>query len=289
MKKLLIIIVSFVYCAVLHAQRSYTLDFKLSDYKIEKKEGVVSIFSTKGAPCYLEDRNAPALPYFPYRILRPANTSTDDFSINYEKELICQDVDIEGNPAILPTDVNPAISINTFKATKSSESPVVIGKDNAMYGYNYSFFKVSPFIYDYSTRSLYFATQITISLNVKANETKKALYYNTDKTDEVKRLLVNPDELELLFPPKKAQKQQNPFSQKSYPNGNWDYVIITSQALKNAFQPLINWKTQKGLKSCIVTTESLSDTYAYYSLPKRIKILISFLYSQVLVSDKKLS
>jgi hypothetical protein len=280
MKKTILILVSLISCIALHAQRSYTLNFALSDYNVEEKDGVVSIVTTKGAPCYLEDRNAPALPYFPYRILRPANTSTDDFSINYEKELIYQNVDIEGNPAILSTNEIPTIRINTFKATKSSESPVILGKDNSMFGYNYSFFKVSPFIYDYSTRSLYFASHITISLNSKANETKDALYYITDKAETVKRWMVNPDELEMLYPEQDAQKQQAPSLQKSYPSGNWDYVIITSQALEDAFQPLINWKTQKGLKSCIVTTESLSDTYAYYSLPKRIKILISFLYSQ---------
>ena len=279
MKKTILILVSLISCIALHAQRSYTLNFALSDYNVEEKDGVVSIVTTKGAPCYLEERSAPALPYFPYRVLRPANTSTGDFSISYEKELIYQNVDIEGNPAILSTNEIPTIRINTFKATKSSESPVILGKDNSMFGYNYSFFKVSPFIYDYSTRSLYFASHITISLNSKANETKDALYYITDKAETVKRWMVNPDELEMLYPEQDAQKQQAPSLQKSYPSGNWDYVIITSQALEDAFQPLIDWKTQKGLRSCIVTTESIVDTYPNFTMQKKLKVLISYLYS----------
>ena len=285
MKKLLIIIVSFVYCAVLHAQRSYTLDFKLSDYKIEKKEGVVSIFSTKGAPCYLEDRNAPALPYFPYRILRPANTSTDDFSINYEKELICQDVDIEGNPAILPTDVNPAISINTFKATKSSESPVILGKDNAMYGYNYSYFKVSPFIYDYTTRNLYFVNRMTISLSIKNNNTKEMTAYNSDKAEEVKRWILNPEDIDTFYPKKHCLPEKANFSRlsasKTLNGGKWDYVVITSEALKPVFQELVNWKIRKGLRAMIATVEMIDEMYSNkpYTLQKKIRTFLFSLHS----------
>lgn len=280
MKKILLILVSLISCVTLHAQRSYTLNFDLLDYNIENKDGVVSIITTKGAPCYLEDRSAPALPYFPYRILRPANTSTEDYSISYEKELIYQNVDIEGNPAILSTNNIPTISINTFKASKSSESPVILGKDNSMYGYNYSFFKVSPFIYDYSTRSLYFASQITISLTSIANEAKDALPYNQSKAEEVKRWMVNADDTDKFYTTSKSKTnsaKSSTSSDKTLYTGKWDYIIITSEALSSSFQPLIDWKIRKGLRARIITTETINNFYANsnYSLQKKIR---SFLF-----------
>ena len=37
--------------------------------------------------------------------------------------------------------------------------------------------------------------------------------------------------------------------------GDYDYVIITQDSWVSAFQPLADWKTQKGVPATIVTTD----------------------------------
>jgi hypothetical protein len=45
------------------------------------------------------------------------------------------------------------------------------------------------------------------------------------------------------------------------PPGDYDYVIVTQSTLVNAFQPLADWKTKKGVKAIIVTTADVNDWY----------------------------
>lgn len=166
MKKILAFIIMCIFTLYVHGQGNYTLKFDKKDFIIENKGGIISIESLKGIPFYLEDAKAPAIPYFPYRILRAPDGFTAGVNLNYNKELLYTDVEIERNPAIETTRVkekriNPVLAV----ASKSSQKPVVLGNNGSRYGYNYCYLKVSPFEYDYQTKSLYFIPEITIALN----------------------------------------------------------------------------------------------------------------------------
>lgn len=157
MKRIILLAILFHFCIVLFSQqkqRNYELKFNLSEFSFNIDKGLLSISTTKNLSFYLEDREVPAIPYFPYRILRPANMSASNYQIHYEKKLIYENIDIVGNPAIYPTNVIPTNDNSFLKATKSSEDPIIWGADNILYGYFYGFFKVSPFIYDNKTQSL---------------------------------------------------------------------------------------------------------------------------------------
>jgi hypothetical protein len=47
----------------------------------------------------------------------------------------------------------------------------------------------------------------------------------------------------------------------SIPPGDYDYAIVTRSTLVSAFQPLADWKTKKGVKAIIVTTDDVQDWY----------------------------
>ncbi len=50
-----------------------------------------------------------------------------------------------------------------------------------------------------------------------------------------------------------------------------DYLIITNEALKPAFQKLADWKTMKGVPAIIKTTEEIMNEYPGSDLPERIR------------------
>ena len=56
----------------------------------------------------------------------------------------------------------------------------------------------------------------------------------------VKNVVDNPETAESYKPSKQSLKTLSPFGD----SGPYDYIIITSEALQNSFQPLINHKIQ---------------------------------------------
>ena len=243
MKRIILLAILFHFCIVLFSQqkqRNYELKFNLSEFSFNIDKGLLSISTTKNLSFYLEDREVPAIPYFPYRILRPANMSASNYQIHYEKKLIYENIDIVGNPAIYPTNVIPTNDNSFLKATKSSEDPIIWGADNILYGYFYGFFKVSPFIYDNKTRSLYFIPQITITFNDSQDGVygdTRANTYDQEKSEEIKALILNSNELATFYPSKNtsSQKASKSASDKTVYNGTLDYLIITTEALKPVF------------------------------------------------------
>ena len=52
---------------------------------------------------------------------------------------------------------------------------------------------------------------------------------------------------------------------------DYEYLIITVDSLKHAFEPLSNWKTTKGVKATVLTIEDINNNYSEDTLPLRIK------------------
>ncbi len=62
--------------------------------------------------------------------------------------------------------------------------------------------------------------------------------------------------------------------------GDYDYVIITQTNWVNAFQPLADWKTQKGIPAAIVTTSWIYDSGGYSGTNvQKIKAFVQDVYT----------
>ncbi|OFY73765.1 MAG: hypothetical protein A2275_00320, partial [Bacteroidetes bacterium RIFOXYA12_FULL_35_11] len=57
-------------------------------------------------------------------------------------------------------------------------------------------------------------------------------------------------------------------------NANVDFVIITNDALKSGFQPIIEWKLKNGITAAIVTTEWIYQNYTGCDQPEQIRMFI---------------
>jgi hypothetical protein len=75
-------------------------------------------------------------------------------------------------------------------------------------------------------------------------------------------MVVNPDDVEV-------RTASNSDGSRTVPPGDYDYVIITTSDWVSAFQPLADWKTQKGVPANIVTTMWI---YANYSGTNAAKV-----------------
>ncbi len=49
------------------------------------------------------------------------------------------------------------------------------------------------------------------------------------------------------------------------------YLLITSEELKNSFTPLIEWKTQKGLRASLITLDSIENYYSGVDTQEKIR------------------
>ncbi len=75
---------------------------------------------------------------------------------------------------------------------------------------------------------------------------------------------------ESIFPTEGITEQENT-SQNSIP-----YLIITDESFVDAFRPLAEWKTKKGLRTKILTTQYISGKYYGRDLAEKIRACIGF-------------
>lgn len=83
---------------------------------------------------------------------------------------------------------------------------------------------------------------------------------------KVKNMVINPEDVVLT-------KKQS-FSSRNLDPGDYDYVIITQSDWVSAFQPLVNWKTKKGIPANVVTTEWIYSNYTGSTNKEKIRAFI---------------
>ncbi len=87
----------------------------------------------------------------------------------------------------------------------------------------------------------------------------------------LKQATLNPQRARLNLKPEKIKKSL-------LPPGDYEYVIITDTNYVSTFQPLGDWKTQKGVPAKIVTTDWIYTTYSGYDNTERIRNFIKDAY-----------
>lgn len=275
MKRLFFIQLLFSFSLAVFSQQSYTIKFNKNDFNYNITNGILKISSSNPKALFTDDYSAPALPYFSYRILRPIGTDSIRYHIDYKTETIYTDLHIESNPYILSTDTiidNKAIEI----ATKSVSSPVLYSGNFLKYGYEYTFFKITPFLYDVDKRQLSFISEIVITYPNSDISSTRQEEYDDNKKEYIKTIVLNREEVDMLYPTKinkeQIKKEELRNTYHGMNNGTWDYIIITSDSLAPAFQELINWKIRKGLRAKVFTLDYIYNITSFYSGSNQEKI-----------------
>ena len=130
-------------------------------------------------------------------------------------------------------------------------------------------FFVSPFEYDATNSSLYFVDSIRVNVNFEiCNDT------------EIKRIsrlknsgFFNRAQKGRSFDPTILDSVD---VEPSVVLSPIEYLIITSESLKNAFKPLAEWKRLKGVPSKIIIVEEIYSTFSGNTPQLKIKKCIKY-------------
>lgn len=258
--------------------KEYHITLNVNDFSLDRNDGYLSISSNKYLCEYGCDTNEPALPYVGINILIGENDSIESFSYSTNEQEIISEVTIVNNSVEIPTNkqTNRSFSPNISYIRDSYPNTLVkyTGLHNAN-GYKFVSFIVSPFRYDNINRTLFFERDISIVLETKEsiNEGADIIFCSRTSQDRIKELVINGEEIPSLYP---LEKDVQSLSNRTIIQ--YDYIIITNNNLKPTFLRLADWKTKKGIRTKVLTTEEIYSTYSGASNQQKIKNALKYYY-----------
>lgn len=255
-------------CSLMFGQtvKNFAIETDVKDYNFHASGVFTHISSSHKNVSYLSDEKQPELPYLTIRLLLPKNTCVTSVDItNTGKEYI-------GNFTLpsntLPTTISNLnngsdISISA-KYDKNKTYPL---SNKASYsqgsidGYQVLYVSLCPFEYYAKTGDLYFKKGL--SLNCTLNPKNTSL---SGKNGRVMRAIVsnivdNSYEMEALY--------------ENFIIGTGiqvNYLVITNNALKSSFEPLLKSKISHGMIPYITTTEEIMQRYSHLNADSLYKI-----------------
>ncbi|MCK4353304.1 T9SS type A sorting domain-containing protein [candidate division WOR-3 bacterium] len=111
-------------------------------------------------------------------------------------------------------------------------------------------------------------TRIEISIELEKSS-QVAEPFRPRSANIIKSLVINPEEISYQATELSPINRDLHFVPTSYQG--YEYLIITSEALQSAFEPLANWKTSKGIPADIRTTEWIDTCYNGRDLAEKIR------------------
>ncbi|MGC9515599.1 C25 family cysteine peptidase, partial [Methanocrinis sp.] len=236
----------------------------------------------------LENRIIPGEPVVPFRtarILIPFGEEIQDVKVlpgekkNLGKILIepGQDplpISFSGNYTFTPLNETTYGSMEPYPKDVYS----VVGLQEKQ-GYKILYINLYPIMYIPKTKDTYYFGTFDLEVKTAPAETlDRGLFRGSpDDGEHVKRMVDNPDEVS-TYP-----KDIVPTGSSSLLEKDYDYVIITNSALKNApgpynFTALLDWKRSKGIDATIVTVEEIYAIYPGADEQEKIRGFIKDAY-----------
>ena len=125
---------------------------------------------------------------------------------------------------------------------------------------------VYPLQYFAAGKRLVFHNDLRIKLIFKPNQNNSNSFLMNKKVNQgiLEELVFNKEDILSCSPAVSLSKQI------SIP-ASAQYIVITNQEMKDALVPLIEWKTKKGIKTEIVTVDSIYSYYAGMDFAEKIR------------------
>ncbi len=250
---------SFLFLPVLvfAGSMTHSFSFSLNDFLFQEIDGYALVlmseqFFNVGEPGH------PLLPMAVYSFLLPPDAEIK------ELEVVTQKVEtLPGIYSIYPCQKPTPFSFPEAEfippdPSVYNSSSLYPGKvleavrTGSLAGYRIAGIKVYPLQYIPKEKRLVLQKEMTVKINYEeGRESPLSLTRRQKETfrEPVQRMVVNSEKLSVWEPETKEL------------NGEIDYCIITSSALRPYFEPLKDWKTKKGYKTEIVRTDSIYANY----------------------------
>ncbi len=219
----------------------------------------------------------PVLPFKTVKVLLPYGDELADIEIiPGKKVLLGKEFFIEPGHAQVHSCFNGTINRTPPNATvynSSDEFPSRLYSYlpvQDLCGYKILFLNLYPVRYIPKPGEIWYYENLTVMVHTKEQGPKGGLDFYRGLPEDRARVLETVNNLEEIVTydiqkPKKTGKRTSIVD----PSEDYDYVVITTEALKSSggeytFQDLVARKNQKGVRATIVTVEQIENEPAYY-------------------------
>lgn len=236
--------------------KTISLTYKPSDFTLIERNNLLYIDSKKYSYTYNSDTLAPALPFIGIYVWIDNKFDYVGCNVNSEDILLRKGLSVAPNIESCP--MNDCGTVNLHEIDYLSNIYPVdcvefIG-ENEIGGNKILCFSISPFQYFPNSKELFFKDKITLNISLSLSSTSLQRK-KTNATDLIDDLVVNRDE---MYAARKIDVGLLSRQDKSLETSNcYEYLIVTCDSLKEEFQRLADWKTMKGVRAKVITTDSI--------------------------------
>ena len=239
--------------------QSAKIFFQKSDFRLVSAGGdLYRIETSEDSYFYSEEPDHPAVPYRSIDILVPTGAEIVNFDFSFESEEFAREIQLS------LVDIPTRFSENTVSHSNGSTSafsgdfPWQVVKFNSqqmMQGYTWLNFTIAPFLYDGNTGILSLIGQLDLRITYQPQGLLKSFHSKEKQVlQSVRDRVENPEDLQVYY-------QNNVQTGLKSSQTKLDYLIITTNALKKGFLPLIEWKKRKGLAAEILTLDEIYNRF----------------------------
>lgn len=247
------------FCGIMGGRtKDVELHFDTENFTFITDNGITDISSAIYPIQYITDDAVPGLPYVIVHILISSDERYDAVEIDCNEVLCKENIVVNYPPQYSVITEEPATLIPkknvSYKvdAYPSNNKRVIYGGTHVVDGYKYVTLLVSPFSYKCASNLLNISNSMKLTL-LLSSDSKSSAKCGRAMRDVVKNLVINKDDMESLYPTNsKVRSSTDAF----------DYLIITSEGLKGAFQRLAKWKNRKGVRTRIITDEEIAASFS---------------------------
>lgn len=248
--------------------KDFTLTFDKNDFQFLSNGGKTNIKSSKYDLSFDCDTLAPALPFVFVNVLVGGGDEFDGVTATVSNSDVFDNIELAPNTIKQPNGKAETISNVVYRENEYPVKSFQYYGTHSLHGYKYMTFLVYPFRYYAQQKRLCINNSFKISISIKTIESGKHVIQNKEKREAVKRLVINGDELDALYDTDLSKHEKN-LTKSS--NNSYQYIIVTNNLLKPAFDRLADWKTAKGIRTKVLTTENIYQQYSGSTNQLKIK------------------
>jgi len=250
-----------------------TFTFNQSDLQFDRYNEY-DIPNLKGLQ-HTNEVGSPLLPMGVYNVLVPATAEVTSITVeNSESVEISGLYNVMPKPEYQPISLTkaPIIIANTDAYALTADYPgrlVNYIQTGDRSGYRIASFFLYPLQYVPAEKRITLYRTITVKINYEEGKVAPTFLTKEQKNifaQDVRSMVINPDDVEQYAPAE--HRLQNEVR----------YLLITTDAFVASFQPLVDWRTQQGLKGEILTVSAISSTYPGRDVPEKIRNAIIYYY-----------
>lgn len=233
--------------------KTVNLTYSAEDFTLVSSGRGMNIHSQKYLLSCGSDTLTPAIPTISVTVPLDEGMDFNGFEYTTSSQLLLQEnVVLNANKLLRPTSImdepeerNISYPMGIYPNENVRQTGTYV-----LRGQKFVCFLVSPFRYDAYSKNLYLIASITLQIQQKEGLRRDGEWHRSNN---------------------RSQNNTNTI--------DYEYVIITNDTLKPAFQRLANWKNTKGIRTKILTKEGIDSVYNDNTLQIKIKHAIYDLYN----------